>query len=440
MDELFEQRKKMIAELVHDELYVPMKIKELAIFLNVAKEDRHELERVLDSLVSEGKLTLTKKGKYMKPDASQITGVFESHPNGFGFVAIEGEPDDVFIPAKYTAGALHHDRVQIVITCEKSQGRRREGRVVKVLEHGADHLVGYYQKAKSYGFVRPDDQHFLKDIYIPAGCDMGAVNGHKVVVKITNYGDDTHKPEGKVIEILGHVNDPGTDIMSVIAAYDIPVEFPKEVMDSLSAIPDSVDSKASAGRVDFRNLQTVTIDGEDAKDLDDAISISKNKDGYTLGVHIADVSNYVTENSPLDKEAKSRGTSVYLVDRVIPMLPHKLSNGICSLNEGVDRLALSCVMDIDFKGNIVGHRICESVINVDRRMSYTSVKKILVDDDAEEKEKYSDLVDMFFLMKELSELLRSRRENRGSIDFDFPESRIILDENGKPIDITMSLT
>ena len=435
MDELFEQRKKMIVELVHDELYVPMKIKELAIFLNVAKEDRHELERVLDSLVSEGKLTITKKGKYMKPDTSQITGVFESHPNGFGFVTIEGEPDDVFIPAKYTAGALHHDRVQIVITCEKSQGRRREGRVVKVLEHGADHLVGYYQKTKSYGFVRPDDQHFLKDIYIPAGCDMGAVNGHKVVVKITNYGDDTHKPEGKVIEILGHVNDPGTDIMSVIAAYDIPVEFPKEVMDSLSAIPDSVDSKASAGRVDFRNLQTVTIDGEDAKDLDDAISISKNKDGYTLGVHIADVSNYVTENSPLDKEAKSRGTSVYLVDRVIPMLPHKLSNGICSLNEGVDRLALSCVMDIDFKGNIVGHRICESVINVDRRMSYTSVKKILVDDDAEEKERYSDLVDMFFLMKELSELLRSRRENRGSIDFDFPESRIILDENGKPIDI-----
>ena len=258
-----------------------------------------------------------------------------------------------------------------------------------MLEHGEDHLVGYYQKAKSYGFVRPDDQHFLKDIYIPAGADLGAVDGHKVVVKITNYGDDTHKPEGKIMEILGHVNDPGTDIMSVIAAYDIPVEFPKEVMDSLADIPDSVDSKASAGRVDFRELKTVTIDGEDAKDLDDAISISKSDKGYTLGVHIADVSNYVTENSPLDKEARTRGTSVYLVDRVIPMLPHKLSNGICSLNEGVDRLALSCVMDIDLKGNIVGHRICESVINVDRRMSYTSVKRILADDDAAEKEKYS---------------------------------------------------
>lgn len=435
MENTFEKRKKLIEELVHDELYVPMKIKELAIFLNVAKEDRAELTRVLDSLLAEGKIMVTKKGKYMKPDNTSITGVFTAHPNGFGFVTIEGEEEDVFIPAKNINGAIHQDKVAIVITCEKFAGKRREGKIIKVLEHGTDHLVGYYQKNKSYGFVRPDNQRFVKDIYVPSGCDMGAVNGHKVVVKITNFGDDTHKPEGRIVEILGHINDPGTDIMSIVAAYDIPVEFPKEVMDSLESIPDEVDSKASAGRVDFRNLRTVTIDGEDAKDLDDAISLSKEADKYVLGVHIADVSNYVTENSPLDKEAKTRATSVYLVDRVIPMLPHKLSNGICSLNQGVDRLALSCVMDIDFKGNIIGHRICESVINVDRRMSYTAVKKILVDEDKDTIEEYSDFVDMFRLMKEVSFLLRERREHRGGIDFDFPESKIILDEKGHPIDI-----
>lgn len=434
MDGKFEKRKKMIEELVHDELYVPMKIKELAIFLNVAKEDRGELEKVLDSLISEGKLILTKRGKYMRPEASALVGEFQSHPNGFGFVSIEGQ-EDVFIPAKYTAGAVHLDKVQIVITSEKYQGKRREGRIVKVLEHGMDHLVGYYQKSRGYGFVKPDNQRFTTDIYIPAGCDMGAVNNHKVVVKITDYGDDTHKPEGRITGIIGHANDPGTDIMSVVAAYDIPVEFPKEVMESLSSIPDSVDSKAMAGRVDFRNLQTVTIDGEDAKDLDDAISISREEDKYILGVHIADVSNYVTENSPLDKEALVRGTSVYLVDRVIPMLPHKLSNGICSLNQGVDRLALSCVMEIDLKGNIIGHRICESVINVDRRMSYTAVKRILVDKAPEEMKEYEELVPMFLRMEELSKLLRSKRESRGSIDFDFPETKIVLDEKGKPVEI-----
>lgn len=434
MDGKFEKRKKMIEELVHDELYVPMKIKELAIFLNVAKEDRGELEKVLDSLLSEGKLTVTKKGKYMRPEASSLVGEFQSHPNGFGFVSIEGQ-EDVFIPAKYTAGALHLDKVQLVITSEKYQGKRREGRIVKVLEHGMDHLVGYYQKTKGYGFVKPDNQRFTTDIYIPAGCDMGAVNNHKVVVKITDYGDDTHKPEGRITEIIGHANDPGTDIMSVVAAYDIPVEFPKEVMESLSGIPDSVDSKAMAGRADFRNLQTVTIDGEDAKDLDDAISVSREEDKYILGVHIADVSNYVTENSPLDKEALVRGTSVYLVDRVIPMLPHKLSNGICSLNQGVDRLALSCVMEIDLKGNIIGHRICESVINVDRRMSYTAVKRILADKAPEEIKEYEELVPMFLRMEELSKLLRSKRESRGSIDFDFPETKIVLDEKGRPVEI-----
>ena len=435
MNELFEQRKKMICELISDEMYVPMKIKELAIFLNVAKEDRAELGRVLDSLLSEGKIMVTKKGKYMKPDCSSIVGVYEAHPNGFGFVTIEGELDDVFIPEKYTNGAIHKDKVQIVITAEKYGDKRREGKIVKILEHGSDKIVGYYNKSKSFGFVRPDNQKFLKDIYIPGDKSMGAVNGHKVVVKITDYGSEGKKPEGEVIEILGHVNDPGTDILSIVAVYDIPMEFPKEVMEQVESVADSVSSKDWAGRADFRTLQTVTIDGEDAKDLDDAISLSEEKDRFILGVHIADVTNYVTEGSALDKEALERGTSVYLVDRVIPMLPHKLSNGICSLNQGQDRLALSCIMEIDFNGNIVGHKICESVINVDRRMSYTSVKKILVDKDEAEINEYKELVPMFELMQKVSALLRNKRTVRGQIDFDFPESKIILDEKGTPVDI-----
>ena len=238
-----------------------------------------------------------------------------------------------------------------------------------------------------------------------------------------------------VTEIIGHINDPGTDIMSIIKAYDLPVEFPEEVMSYLTNIPEEVDEKDKAGRVDLRQLDTVTIDGEDAKDLDDAITLSKENGIYHLGVHIADVSHYVKENSPLDKEAYKRGTSVYLVDRVIPMLPHKLSNGICSLNQGCDRLALSCLMDIDEKGNVIGHRICETLINVTRRMSYTSVKKILVDNDEQEIKEYEPLVPMFKLMEELATILRNKRYKRGSIDFDFPETKITLDSEGHTIDV-----
>ena len=264
---------------------------------------------------------------------------------------------------------------------------------------------------------------------------MGAMNGHKVVVKITNYGSHGKNPEGQVIDIIGHINDPGTDVLSIVKAYDLPVEFPDAVMQYLKNIPDEVDEKDKAGRVDFRDVDTVTIDGEDAKDLDDAITLTANEKGYQLGVHIADVSHYVTENSILDKEAYKRGTSVYLVDRVIPMLPHKLSNGICSLNQGCDRLALSCIMDIDNKGNVVGHRICETLINVNRRMTYTNVKKILVDKEASVIEEYKELIPMFERMGELAAILRKKRFQRGSIDFDFPETKIILDKDGHPLEV-----
>ena len=282
----------------------------------------------------------------------------------------------------------------------------------------------------------PDNQKLGQDIFIPQGKDMGAVTGHKVIVRITDFGDDRKKPEGVITEILGHVNDPGVDILSIIKAYGLPESFPDEVMIQVAGIPDEVEEEEKKNRLDLRHLQTVTIDGEDAKDLDDAISISKeNDDHYTLGVHIADVSHYVTENSPLDKEALKRGTSVYLVDRVIPMLPHKLSNGICSLNAGTDRLALSCLMEIDGKGNVIGHRIAETLIQVDRRMTYTAVNAIVTDRDPDVMEEYRDFVPMFDLMKELADILRERRKKRGSIDFDFPESKIILDEKGRPVDI-----
>ena len=274
-----------------------------------------------------------------------------------------------------------------------------------------------------------------RHIFVPKERSKGAVDGHKVVVELTSYGDERHKPEGKIVEILGHIHDPGVDILSIIRGYDLPEAFGEKVMNQAERIPDTVSEADMAGRTDLRDVQMVTIDGEDAKDLDDAVSLSKEGEWYHLGVHIADVSNYVQENSALDWEALERGTSVYLVDRVIPMLPHRLSNGICSLNQGVDRLALSCLMTIDTKGNVTDYQIVESVIRVDRRMSYTSVKKILEDHDEQECREYEALVPMFEQMAELAAVLRQKRHKRGSIDFDFPETKILLDPEGHPVDI-----
>ena len=434
-EELLKQRKEMLVQLVHDKTYVPMKLKELAMLLSVPKEQRDELKEVLDILIAEGKIGISKKGKYGKAEEFALAGTFSGHAKGFGFVTIEGREQDVFIPADKTKGAMDGDKVQIVIEGE-ARGKRAEGAVLRILEHANKTVIGFYQKNKNFGFVLPDNQKLGQDIFIPQGKDMGAVTGHKVIVRITDFGDDRKKPEGVITEILGHVNDPGVDILSIIKAYGLPEGFPDEVMVQVAGIPDEVDEEEKKNRLDLRHLQTVTIDGEDAKDLDDAISISKeNDDHYTLGVHIADVSHYVTENSPLDKEALKRGTSVYLVDRVIPMLPHKLSNGICSLNAGTDRLALSCLMEIDGKGNVIGHRIAETLIQVDRRMTYTAVNAIVTDRDPDVMEEYGDFVPMFDLMKELADILRERRKKRGSIDFDFPESKIILDEKGRPVDI-----
>ena len=434
MDQLFEQRKQMIYEFICDEFYVPMKLKELAILLQVPKDQRNELKKVMDSLEAEGKVRVSSKGKYVKNENQPLVGTFTAHPRGFGFVSIEGQEEDIFIGEDDMNGAFHNDQVEIVIT-KSPVGKRKEGKVIRILSHGTTRLVGYFERNKNFGFVLPDNQKFVKDIFVPLERSKGAVTGHKVVVELTKYGGENKKPEGKVVEIIGHINDPGTDIMSIVKGYDLPTEFPAKVLNQAERVAQEVSEADMAGRMDVRDWQMVTIDGEDAKDLDDAITISKEGNLYKLGVHIADVTNYVQERSALDREAYERGTSVYLVDRVIPMLPHALSNGICSLNEGVDRLALSCIMTVNDKGMVVDHKIAETVVRVDRRMTYTSVKKILEEQDEEEIAKYEDLVPMFKLMEELAAILREKRRKRGSIDFDFPETKMILDKDGTPIDI-----
>ena len=431
----FEEKKKMIEEFVGSKGYRSMSVKEMAMVLQVPSRDKKDFREVLDALAREGKISIDLKGKIKPLPADVKVGKYMATQRGFGFVRVEGEDDDIFIPGSYTKSALDGDTVQVLVKKEGGEGKRREGQVLNILERGNSVLVGTYTRSRNFGFVTPDNQKFTKDIYVAKAESKGAVTGHKVVVEITDFGDEQRKPEGRVLEILGHVNDPGVDILSVIKAYGLPEEYPDDVMKQIENIPDEVEEKEKAGRADFRDLQTVTIDGEDAKDLDDAITISKEGNMYHLGVHIADVSQYVTEGSPLDKEALKRGTSIYLVDRVIPMIPHKLSNGICSLNQGVDRLALSCMMDINEKGEIVKHKICESVINVTRRMSYTSVHKIIEEKDEAERKEYEELIPMFELMYELADILQERREKRGSIDFDFPEAKIILDEKGKPIDV-----
>lgn len=437
--EIIEKRKKVICDLVADELYVPMKEKELAIFLQVASEDRAQLKQILEELVSEGKLTVTARGKYIKGSGetiSPIIGTFISNARGFGFVEIEGVEEDLYIPAEYVDNAFHKDKVEVALL-PKGHGKRQEAKIVRVVERSMTQIVGTYEKSKNFGFVRPDNTKISCDVFIPVERSKGAVTGHKVVVELTDYGKGGKNPEGKVVEILGHINDPGVDILSIVKGFDLPMEFPEKVLNQAERVAKEVTEADMAGRRDLRDVVMVTIDGEDAKDLDDAVNVSFDESTglYRLGVHIADVTNYVQENSALDREAQKRGTSVYLTDRVIPMLPHTLSNGMCSLNEGVDRLALSCLMRIDTKGDIVDYEIAESVIRVNRRMSYTSVKKILEDNDAVEIEKYAELVPQFKQMEELSKLLRTKRKKRGAIDFDFPESKIILEPDGHPIDV-----
>lgn len=434
-NELYLQRKEKILSFIRDKEYRPMRAKHIAEFMQVPAGERDIFYNMIDELAAGGDIVITKKGKINDPSRENLyKGIFRGSQKGFGFAVCEDFIDEIFIPAPAVNGALHKDKVLFRIT--GGDGRGKEGEIVKVLERGLSHIVGTYEQVKGYGFVVPDESKIGNDIFIPAGNSKGAVTGHKVLVKITKPADKNNNPEGIVTEILGHVNDPGIDILSIVYQYDLPFEFSDQVCNEAEKVPDIVEYTDMEDREDMRAVKMVTIDGEDAKDLDDAVSVEVLDNGnYRLGVYIADVSHYVREKTALNREAYKRATSVYLTDRVIPMLPHRLSNGICSLNEGEDRLSLCCIMEIDKKGDIISHDIKKAVINVNRRMSYNAVFDILTNENSEYISEYREFIPMFKDMEKLRNILKAKREKRGAIEFGSDEAKIMLDENGKPVDI-----
>ena len=436
-DDRTEEKKQAILLIMSSKDYKPMRFKELTYLLGLqSEEDKQELLDILDALTEDFKIIKTRNNRYMLTPKDTHVGIYTGNRKGYGFVTVEGYADDFFIHAKDTANAFEGDRVLIREKNHGQQfGNRTEAAVVRVISHGIANVIGVYEPGNGFGFVIPNNKKIAYDIFIPKEASCGAVKGSIVIADIKDYGDDKKSPSGVITEVIGHIDDPSTDIISVVRSRNIPVDFPDDVLSQLERIPESVSEEELSGRRDFRELDTVTIDGEDAKDLDDAITLSYKDGIYTLGVHIADVSNYVRENSPLDKEALNRGTSNYLIDSVIPMLPHKLSNGICSLNAGVDRLTLSCVMDIDEKGKVLGHEIVEGVINVNERMNYTDVNKLITRAEDAPVERYRDLIPLFDRMQELSRIIRAKRHERGSIDFDMAETEIKVDENHKPVEI-----
>lgn len=435
------QRKNRILALFHDPAYVPMREKDIAVLMEVSSEERPLFKRCLEELLADGAIVVSKRGKYQLPEIRTLTGVFSASGHGYGFVHVDGMDEDFYISEKHTGTALHGDTVlidpyEITYRRRRGGGKSREAVVVGIVERATDIVVGTYDAAKNhYGFVIPDSSRFDRDVFIPVEDSMGAADGHKVVVKIDDYGDDRRSPQGKIIEILGHAGDPGIDVLAILKAYGMETCFPEKVAKQAEKIPRELTEADRDGREDLRNLDMVTIDGADTKDIDDAVSLTMNGDFYELGVHIADVTHYVKEGSSIDKEALERGTSCYPADRVIPMLPQTLCNGICSLNEDVDRLALSCFMTISKKGEIIDHRFAQTLIHSNHKMTYSDVNKIITDHDESLIRKYSDVSDMLIKMHELAVLLRSRRRRRGSIDFDLPETEIELDNNGHPISI-----
>ena len=441
-DNILQEKKEKILGFVKSKEYKPMKINDIMMLMEVPPQDRELFSQIVNELLVDGKLVLTQKGKIMTPDSlNMVYGTYTSTSKGFGFVIVENDEiynkQDIFIHEKNANGAMHKDKVLCQII-EDNTGKRPEGVIIKVLEKGFKHIVGTFEQSQSFGFVVPDEKRMYKDIFIPKKYTMGAVTGHKVVVEIIKQAEEGKKPEGRVTEIIGHINDPGVDILSIIKQFDLPTDFDDLVYKQVENIPTEVLEEEKTGRLDLRNIQTVTIDGEDAKDLDDAITIQKLENGnYKLGVHIADVTHYVKEGTSLDREALKRGTSVYLVDRVIPMLPHKLSNGICSLNQKEDRLALSCIMEIDKNGNVQNHQIVETLINVDKRMSYTIVNDVLTNENSPYLEDNKEFLNMFKTMEELRNILLQKSIKRGAIEFDFEEAKIILDENRKPKEIKL---
>ncbi len=433
-----EERKERIVAFMRDKAYKPLLFKELIMVLDVPEEDIELFTQVIDELEEEGRIFKTHGKRYGVPSRlNLVTGRLQGHERGYGFLIPDDElMEDIFIPADSLNGAMHNDRVVARANKKSSSDRRMEGEIIRILKRANTTLVGTFENSMSFGFVVPDNKRISGDIFISKSEFHGAKKGQKVVVEILKYPEARRNAEGRVIEIIGDRSETGVDILSIIKSYNLEEDFPEDVLNQANSVSETVTEEMIQGRRDLRGLRMVTIDGEDAKDLDDAVSIEMLENGnYRLGVHIADVTNYVTENSPLDMEALDRGTSVYLVDRVIPMLPRKLSNGICSLNPQVDRLSFTVMMDIDKNGKVYNHEIFESVINIDERMTYTNVFKILVENDQELIKRYSHVAPDFYKMQELALILRKKRFQRGAIDFDFDEAKVVLDEKGKPIDV-----
>ncbi|MDM5303265.1 ribonuclease R [Bacillus subtilis] len=429
-----------LLSFMKEEAYKPLTVQELEEMLNITEaEEFKELVKALVALEDKGLIVRTRSDRYGIPEKMNlIKGKISAHAKGFAFLLPEDTSlSDVFIPPNELNTAMNGDIVMVRLNSQ-SNGSRQEGTVIRILERAIQRVVGTYTETRNFGFVIPDDKKITSDIFIPKNGKNGAAEGHKVVVKLTSYPEGRMNAEGEIETILGHKNDPGIDILSVIHKHGLPGEFPADAMEQATSTPDTIDEKDLKDRRDLRDQVIVTIDGADAKDLDDAVTVTKLDDGsYKLGVHIADVSHYVTEHSPIDKEALERGTSVYLVDRVIPMIPHRLSNGICSLNPKVDRLTLSCEMTINSQGQVTEHEIFQSVIKTTERMTYSDVNQILVDDDEELKQKYEPLVPMFKDMERLAQILRDKRMNRGAVDFDFKEAKVLVDDEGAVKDVVI---
>ena len=433
-----EKLREQLLGLINDPHYNPLKREELALIFNIHPSEMPMFYNFLDELEEDGYIVKTKKGRVMSPNQMGLfVGKFVSHRKGFGFVESDEElVQDLFIPKNDINGALHNDRVMAEIVTPATEDRRAEGKVIKIIKREVTRVVGLFQENKSFGFVVPDDKKFNQDIFIPKRYISGAKNDDKVVCEITVWPQENRKPEGKIVEILGKKGERGVEIDSIIRAHGLPEEFPKKVIDEANFVAGQELEDEIARRLDLRDLDIFTIDGEDAKDLDDAISIEVLPNGnYKLGVHIADVTHYVKEKSKLDKEALKRATSVYLVDKVIPMLPKQLSNGVCSLNPFEDKLTLSCIMEIDAEGKVVKYDIAETVINSKARMTYTEVSDILEKDDEKLKKTFAKQVDDFIAAEKLARILMKRRQRRGAIDFDFPGAKIILNKNGEVVDI-----
>ncbi|MDT3427315.1 ribonuclease R [Paenibacillus forsythiae] len=430
-----------VLNFMRETAYKPMTYEELIDHFHfTGEEELKEFNALLSTLEQDGRIVLTRTKRYGVPERMDLLrGRLQAHAKGFAFlIPDDREHPDVYIHANDIKSAMNGDIVLVRVTSRSHSGGRMEGEVVRIVRRGVLQTVGVFQNLETYGFVLPDDKRINRDIFIPKESFNGAVDGEKVVVRIVNYPEGRAAAEGEIIEVLGHKDDPGVDILSVIRKHQLPEVFPEEVMAEANGAPDSITEEeiVQQGRRDLRGLNIVTIDGEDAKDLDDAVNVARLENGhYKLGVHIADVSYYVRENAALDKEAYDRGCSVYLVDRVIPMLPHRLSNGICSLNPQVDRLTMSCEMEFDENMKVVKHDVFTSVIRTKERMTYTNVRKILLDEDPELLKRYAPLIEDFRLMREIAMKLRDARMKRGAVDFDFQESKIIVDENGKAIDI-----